>query len=80
MRLTEATSDVEISDDVFIIRKETADAYKASAMLPIQEPIGEAGEKPAEEPASPLGEEGQPTGGQCQGSGLLKSYERWKPI
>jgi hypothetical protein len=29
--------------------------------VPVQEPPGEAGEKPAEEPASPLGEESRPT-------------------
>jgi hypothetical protein len=33
-------SQVEISDDVFIVRKETADAYKKSAVLPIQEKLG----------------------------------------
>ena len=58
-------SDVEISDDVFIIRKETADAYKTSAVLPIQELPGPGGEesggKPTEEPASVTGDENQPT-------------------
>jgi hypothetical protein len=59
-------SDVEISDEVFIIRKETADAYKTSVVPPTQEPLGpgqeeEFGGKPKEEPVSPLGGEGQPT-------------------
>jgi hypothetical protein len=56
-------SDVEISDDVSIIRKETADAYKTSVVPPTQEPLGsgqeeEFGGKPKE---APLGGEGQPT-------------------
>jgi hypothetical protein len=59
-------SDVEISDEVFIIRKETADAYETSVVPPTQEPLGpgqeeEFGGKPKEEPVSPLGGEGQPT-------------------
>jgi hypothetical protein len=53
--------DVEISDDVFIIRKETADAYKTSAVPPVPETPGagqteESGGKPTEAPATPSGD------------------------
>jgi hypothetical protein len=59
-------SDVEISDDVFIIRKETADAYKTSAVSSVQETPGsgqteELGVEPKEGPEFPAGDENQPT-------------------
>ena len=53
--------DVEISDDVFIIRKETADAYKTSAVPPVPKTPGSGqaerlGGKPTEAPATPSGD------------------------
>jgi hypothetical protein len=55
-------SDVEISDDVFIIRKETADAYKTSVVSPVRETPGSGqseglGGKPTEGPATSSGDE-----------------------
>ncbi|MCL4180638.1 MAG: hypothetical protein KJ072_23185 [Verrucomicrobia bacterium] len=53
------TSDVDFSDDMFLITKETADAYlktKASPPVATPEPIpGDPGKKPETPPQSPDG-------------------------
>jgi hypothetical protein len=57
------SANVEISDDVFIIRKETADAYKISTASPIPAPPTPADTeegKSAEEPTTPTGGERAP--------------------